>query len=159
MLRSAWLLLPAFLFAPIALSADIRISDPWIKEAPPGVRVMAGYLVLENHDNDPIVLTRVSSPTFNRIELHRSVIENDVVRMEAQSQITVDPGDAVSFEPGGYHLMLYDPDNRLTSGELIELHFNFADDREHSVKAEVRRDTGNQDAHHNHGHHHHHHHH
>lgn len=150
------LLLPLVMLLPLMPAmADIHVNDPWIKEAPPGVRVMAGYLVLENQGSEPLVLTDVSSPVFERIELHLSVIENDVVRMEAQHAMALKPGDSVSFEPGGYHLMLYDPSEKLGAGEQVELQFGFADGRRLSVTAEVRRDTGGQDTHHHHHHHHH----
>lgn len=154
MIMKSWPLL-FLLCLPMAVAAELHIDDPWIKEAPPGTRVMAGYLQLENRGTEPQALTSVTSPAFDRIELHRSVIEDDVVRMQSQATVTVSPGDSVTFEPGGYHLMMYDPRDRLTAGEQVELLFGFANGRELRITAEVRRDTGD-NGHRDHHHHHHH---
>jgi periplasmic copper chaperone A len=155
MSRTGLLLLLALLYPFAAPAQEVHIIDPWIKEAPPGVRVMAGYLLLENRSSQPCVLTGVRSPAFDRVEIHRSVIEDDVVRMEAQNEMLIAAHDTLAFQPGGYHLMLYDPRDRLTTGEMVELQFKFADGSKLDVTAEVRRETGGRSDHHDHHHHHH----
>lgn len=128
-------------------------TDPWIRLAPPGAGMLAGYLVLENPGDRSLELTSVSSPAFASAEIHRTEIIDGVARMIAEPRISIPAGERLVFEPGGRHLMLHGPVSALAEGQQVPLELAFSDGTILSLKATVRRshDAGSDhDAHQHH---------
>lgn len=98
------------------------VTDVAVLEPMAGMDMTAGYFVLENRGNETIRVTAVSSPQFGRIEMHETVVENDVARMRPLEEIVIAPGERVVFEPGGMHLMLFEPRRPLDSVTLNFAH-------------------------------------
>jgi hypothetical protein len=86
---------------PPLLAEDLKIVRPV-----PGMSMGAGYLTLENNSEKPISITRVHSPELVSVEMHESVLEDGISRMYKLQEVVILPGQSVSFEPGGKHLML-----------------------------------------------------
>jgi phosphatidylserine decarboxylase len=125
-----------------ALEADatgsITIHSAWIAEAAPGATANAGYVEMQNTGTIPITLLSVASPLFTRIEVHRTITENDFTRMEHHPALVLDPGERLVLRPGDFHLMLYNAASRLESGDKATLIFEFSDGSSIEVQAEVR---------------------
>ena len=92
-----------------AESVPLVANDVSIRGPMPGMQMAAGYLTLTNNTPQSIIITRVSSPQFEAVEMHESVLEDGVSRMYALGSLTVPPHRSVRFEPGGKHLMLMRP--------------------------------------------------
>lgn len=99
-------------------------SDVVVKPPVPGMQMAAGYLTLRNNSAEEIVIDRVTSPQFGKVEMHETVIEDGVARMSALGQVVLPAGSAVEFEPGGKHLMLMRPGDNLDS---VNLEFHSGD--------------------------------
>ena len=99
----------------------IEVSDAWIREPPPGSTVLAGYLTIHNHDSSPITISGVSGEAFSSIEIHRIVNEDGMSRMQRADALEIPAGDRFVLEPGGYHLMLFNPARQLQAGDRVEL--------------------------------------
>ena len=141
------------MFAAAPAAAELDISQPWVREAPPAARVMAGYLTLSNSGTAAVQVIAVSSPDFATAELHRTVVEDGVARMEPVGQLEIAAGASVSLEPGGLHLMLIDPGQTLQEGDKVTLVLHRADGLCMTVEAPVLRDVSAGDAHQHHHHH------
>ena len=87
----------------------LEIADLEIFQPRPGMQMSAGYLRLRNNTDSVIEITSVTSPQFERVEMHETVIENDIARMGAIDGLTIGPGEEVVFERGAKHLMLMKP--------------------------------------------------
>jgi len=86
----------------------------------------AAYFTIENQSAMPIVLASVTSPIAGKAEIHRTVIENDVARMEPMEDgVEIAPGETFNFEPGGYHIMLLDLVKDLQTGDYFALTLHF----------------------------------
>ncbi len=83
------------------LAEDVRVSRPL-----PGVRMGAGYFTLRNTTSQRIAISRVSSPDFASVSMHESVLEDGISRMYELQEVVILPGQSVTFEPGGKHLMI-----------------------------------------------------
>ena len=105
--------------APPLVASDVVVKPPM-----PGMQMTAGYLTLRNHSAEEIVIDRVTSPQFGKVEMHETVIEGGVARMSALGQVVLPAGSAVEFEPGGKHLMLIRPGDNLDS---VALEFHSGD--------------------------------
>lgn len=93
----------------------------WLRAAPPNVKMMAAYLDIENNDDTEKTLVGAFSPAFGMVEIHRSIEENGVYRMEEQKQLTLKSGDKLQFKPGGLHIMLMMPKETIKLGEDVRI--------------------------------------
>lgn len=129
----------AVLLATLASGADdVVLRDAWLALAPPGVRVVAGYAVIENRGARPVQVVAMSAAGFRRAEVHESYREGDRLRMRPRPTLDLAPGARLELAPGGLHLMLFDPARPLTVGAVHELSLTLADGRALKARATVR---------------------
>lgn len=140
---------------PDKVKHPITISNAWVLEAPPGISPLAGYLTLKNDGQESAELIAVDSPDFDRIDIHQTIIEDNVARMEQAQSLTLQAGQTVVFEPGGYHLMLFKPKRSLRAGDQVSFSLKFRNIPSLDVVATVRAADG-QSMDHSHHHHHNH---
>ena len=85
-----------------------------------------------------MTLTGVESPQFEFIMMHRTETVNGMARMLHQDKVMIAAGKRVCFEPGGLHLMMPAPAQRLTAGERVELDLLFADGSKQRIPVPVK---------------------
>jgi copper(I)-binding protein len=136
--------------SPASADPDLQISEPWIREAPPTARVLAGYLTLLNTGDSTITVTAISSPDFEGAEIHRTVIEDGVARMLPVNQLEIPVSGQLTLEPGGLHLMLFDPRRPLAEGGSATLTIHRSNGSNLTTTAPVIRKTGEDHPHHHH---------
>jgi periplasmic copper chaperone A len=114
---------PAQVPPPVSVpgEAGAVVSGAWVRAVPPTARMTAGYLSVHNPGPEPLVIIGAESPLFASVEVHGTEITDGVARMRQQSAVTVAPGEAVSFEPGGLHLMLMQPVDGIPSSGTVEI--------------------------------------
>ena len=141
--KSCTLLFIALSLVPFTSHADgpaMGASHVWIREAPPGVNVIAGYFTLENFSGQPLTIASISSPDFDSVMLHRSVQHDGVESMEPVATLSIPAHKSIVFAPSGYHLMLMKPHKQLFDGDLVTLMLIFSDHSSLTIMAPVRRD-------------------
>ena len=131
----------ALLASPVFAVGGIAIDGAWIRQAPPGMMMLAGYMTISNEGASERKLVAASSPAFGHIELHRSVISNGVATMIPQQNMPVPAHGKLRLAPGGYHLMLMKPKQAFKLGEMVPLTLRFADGQTITVQAVVKRGT------------------
>ena len=115
----------AWLAAASAAAEAPAVSAAWIRATPPGARTAAAYLTLTGSSVADRLLGAATSAA-GTVEIHRSVIENGVMRMEPLPALAVPAGETVVLEPGGAHLMLIDLVGPLVPGTNVALSLRFA---------------------------------
>jgi copper(I)-binding protein len=118
--------------------SSLRVTDAWIRAAPPGAMVMAGYMTLENAGTEDVRMTAARSPQFGKIELHRTVIENEVAGMRKQAYFVVPAGGSLVLAPNARHLMMMLPNIPLQAGDEVTVVLTFDDATGLEVNAQVR---------------------
>jgi len=115
--------------APVAgvPSGAVVASEAWVRQVPPAARMTAGYLKVRNTGTEPVVLVGAESPLFNAVEIHGTVTVDGMARMRQQESVTIPPGETVSFEPGGLHLMLMQAVEQIPAQGQIPLRLLLAD--------------------------------
>jgi len=108
-------LLALFLMACTEGQAPLTASNVIVTQPVPGMTMSAGYFELTNNSGQAMSITHVTSPEFASVEMHQTVIEDEVARMTALGTLTLQAGETVSFEPGGKHLMLMRPSDNIES--------------------------------------------
>ena len=105
--------------------AGVSVRDAWVRETPPGMTMMAGYMELRNNTSRPQVLVAASSSGFESVMMHRTVVRNGLAGMEHLSQIELAPNASLIFAPGGNHLMLMNPKLALRAGDAVVVKLEF----------------------------------
>lgn len=118
------------------------VMDPWVREAPPAMKMHAAYLVLANPGPTPLTLVAVESPQYKMAELHLSEIRGGIATMTKQNQITIPAKGKLVMAPGGFHVMLMHPTAPMKAGAAVKITFQFADGRAVDVDAPVRKAAG-----------------
>ena len=143
---SAYLLLCSSIYAN---GTKLEISDVWISEAPPNVRILAAYGKIRNPFSEPVKLHSLSSPDFSSIEIHLSKQVNDMATMEKRDVLTIPANAEIVLKQGSYHFMLFDPIKPLKAGDTTTIRFNFSNDQSTLVEAIVKkREIENHHHHH-----------
>lgn len=86
---------------PPLVATELVVTRPM-----PGSGMSAAYLTLTNNAEQTIRITRVTSAEFESVQIHESTLENGVARMRAIPELRIPPGESVTLQRGGKHLML-----------------------------------------------------
>ncbi len=127
------LLILALLFPTSAL-AELEFSDAWIKNLPPTIPVRAGYMTIHNPGPGTQSIVAVRSEAFASVEIHRSFMQDGMMRMEPVDNIEIEVDASVKLEPGGMHLMMMMPMEPTSPGDEIIIFIRLADGSEQSLK-------------------------
>ena len=74
-----------------------------------------------------------------RVELHRTVMADGMMKMAQQSEIKVASHQSVMLEPGSWHIMLIGPDHVPTAGEKVGVTLTLKSGVEQKFEAVVRK--------------------
>lgn len=118
---------------------DVEVSEAWVREPAEGQPNAAGYGTITNNTGDEIVLVGASAAITATFELHETTMNDDgtMSMEEVESGFTIAPGDSLTLEPGGPHVMMLGIDAEEFSDEL-DLTFVFDGSDPVTVPAEVR---------------------
>ena len=86
-------------------AGDIVVDRAWARATPKGASVGVGYLTLRNNGRASDMLTSISSDAAGAVEMHETAMTGAIMRMDTVAALTIPPGGAIVFKPGGYHLM------------------------------------------------------
>ncbi len=118
-------------------ASPIVITKPYSHPtAAPGVPGV-GFMALTNNGKKADRLLSASSPVAGRIEIHRSSVEEGVMKMRAVGDgVALPVGKTVAFAPGGLHLMLFVLSAPLREGGRVPVTLTF--ERAGSVTTELQ---------------------
>lgn len=105
--------------------AHMRIDHPWSRLAPSSSNVIAGYFQLKNNSTEADYLISASSPIADRVEMHKHMMQNDMMVMKKLHKVKIAPLKTITFKPGGLHLMIFNPKYIPKQGENFPLLLNF----------------------------------
>lgn len=116
----------------------LDVRTPWIRAAPPGAAMLAGYGVIRNTSRQDFTLTGIEGPDFAHTMLHETRFEDGAARMRHRAQLTVPAGGEQVLAPGGLHLMLMKPRKAMAPDQEVPLEFVCGESRQ-TVMFHVRR--------------------
>lgn len=133
-----WFLFP-LLLAPATVFAELDISDAWIKNLPAAVPVRAGYMTIHNPQTQAVSIVALRSESFASVEVHRTLMQDGMMRMEPVPDLTINPGETLQLAPGGLHLMLMQPAAPTRPGEVHRIVIEFGDGSLQRLEMKVRK--------------------
>lgn len=123
------LLTLVLLLSACGASGDIEAHNAWARPATKGENT-AVYLTLHNHSSQADELIGASSPAAEAVELHETIMEDNVMKMSPVASVPLAANEEVTFEPGSLHIMLIGVKEDLKPGGHIGviLHFKNHED-------------------------------
>jgi len=128
-------------------AGNLVVEDAWIRTAPPAAAMRAGYAILRNAGDAPLVVRGALSEDFGDVSIHATTIENGMARMRELARIPLAAGESVTLEPGGKHLMLMRPVRELEAGAKAVIRFEIEDGSTAEAEFFVRDTAASADDH------------
>ena len=136
-----------------AADPHLMVMDPWVREAPPNAKMMAGYFTIMNHSGESAEIVGASCDKFEKVEMHKTVHKDGVAKMIAQPSVQVGKHATVKFQPGGLHLMLINPKSPLKAGDKVDISLKLKKGGDLKMTAVVKKGSAAQEHSHEHMHH------
>lgn len=112
---------------------NIQIDHPWSREAPPTATVIAGFFQLKNNSDVDDFLIDATTPVAKRVEIHTHEMADGMMKMKQIDSVKIAAKQTEMFKPGGYHLMIFNPEKAYKEGDRFPMTLTF----KHAGKVEV----------------------
>lgn len=107
---------------------DIAVENAWSRASIGVSRPGAAYMTVRNTGNESVTLTGLSTDLAIMPEIHRSTTnEQGVSSMSPAGDLAMAPGETISLEPGGLHVMLMQLQRPMTEDDNFLLTLEFSD--------------------------------
>lgn len=119
------------------LAADIHVDHVWARASAGAALNGAAYFTIVN-DGAPDRLVGIATPVAASAELHETLRDNGVMKMRPVPGLALVPGQPVTLEPGGYHVMMMGLKQPLRADEDVSLTLTFEHAQPITVTAKVQ---------------------
>jgi hypothetical protein len=107
-----------------AQAPAVEVSEAWARATTSSARVGGVFLTMKATGATDRVVS-ASSPVAEKVELHETIRDGDVMRMREVPALMVPAGEAVVLKPGSYHIMLIGLKRPLNRGETFPVTITF----------------------------------
>lgn len=105
---------------------SMHISTPWARATPKGAGAGAGYMTITNKGTTPDSVSCVSDDASAQCQIHSMTMEGGVMKMRpVDSGLEIKPGETVTLQPGGYHIMFVSLKHPLEAGQSVKATLKF----------------------------------
>jgi len=115
----------SLLAAAPALAGELTVTGAWARTTPPGMRMGAIYLVIDNGSAKSDRLLKLKTPVASAAEVHRTEVLDGIARMREVAVLHIHAGERIEFKPGGHHVMLTGLHKPLVKDQVFELELLF----------------------------------
>lgn len=124
----------------------VSVTDAMIRlPAAPG-RPGVAYFTVTQGDGTPKNIAAAYVEGVGRTEMHETVMENGVSKMQPVKAVPIEAGKTVQFKAGGLHVMLFDVADTLKAGETTEITLTLDNGDKISAPAKIEAVGGSMDA-------------
>ncbi len=100
-------------------ASSIKVENAWARSTPPAAKTAAAYMTVINTGNTDDTLMSASTPVAGMSDVHRSFMDNGIMKMRPAGPLDLKPGASLKLAPGGYHLMMMDLKQPLAAGQTF----------------------------------------
>ncbi len=129
--------------------AQIHALDVWAKatadDMKPGEGMTGVFALLENHGDEDLTISAVTSDSAGHVELHEVV---DGQMREIAGDVVIPAGGSLLLEPGGNHIMLMAIQEPLLPGDEVSIDLSFSDGSTATLSALVKDTAGANESYH-----------
>ena len=124
----------ALLLWSTSVFSQLSIDGPWARATPPSAKLAAGYLTVVNAGAADRLLG-ASSPAAERVEMHVTLKDGDILRMRQVKDFEVPANGRLELKPAGGHLMFVGIKWPFRDGEKVPVTLRF--ERAGELKVEL----------------------
>ena len=117
---------------------QVSVEDVWSRPVPAAGGNGVVFMRLVNGGNEADQLAGGESPVAGAVEIHKTTMEEGVMKMEHIPGLEIPAKGEVSLEPGGYHVMLIGVNRALQAGDTLPITLNFEKSGEMQLEVQVR---------------------
>lgn len=119
-------------------AGDLTITSAFARATLPNAPVAGGFMSIENAGAQDDRLLGASSAVAGKMEIHKMVIDGDVMKMrELPDGVPLPAGERVDLRPGGLHLMFMRLNQPLVEGEEVEVTLSFQQSGEVTLPLQI----------------------
>ncbi|MBW7858214.1 MAG: copper chaperone PCu(A)C [Leptonema sp. (in: Bacteria)] len=100
-------------------SETIAVENLRIIISPGSAQAM--YATIRNETPEALTLTKVESPAFAKIEVHKMIHSENRMRMEKVENLTIPAHSSFNFAPHQFHFMVFDPTEPLVAQKTVPI--------------------------------------
>jgi copper(I)-binding protein len=130
------------------LFAEVIVTDATVRLLPPSVPNTAAYFSIQNSSDTKQTLIGASADFATKAEIHNHILVGDMMRMQQQPEVVVQPGESVQFAPGGLHIMLFGLKQPLREGQSVTFSLQTKEGESINISAKVARPNTSAHSHH-----------
>jgi copper(I)-binding protein len=113
-------------FTVSAQESDIEVSNEWARPVLIAGRPGGAYLHIKNNGDTADRLVSATASIATRVEIHEHTMTDGVMRMaQVMGGLEVPAGGEVELKPGGYHIMMFNTDNKYAPGDKFDMTLTF----------------------------------
>jgi periplasmic copper chaperone A len=122
-------------------AAALVFDGAWIRQPPPGAKMLGGYLRLQNPGTTAVKVVSATTSLSPRAELHTHLKVDGLMKMRQVPFIEVPAGGEVVLAPGGLHLMVMQLPAVPKEGDVVDVTLTLEDGRTVTFKAPVLKEA------------------
>ncbi|MFP6807022.1 MAG: copper chaperone PCu(A)C [Pseudomonadales bacterium] len=107
--------------APLVQAGQLSFTSAWARATVPAAKTAAVYGVFTNNSDQVWVITGLHTELAGMAMIHRSSLNNGMMKMSSIEALTIAPGKSLVLAPSGLHIMLMGLKSSLTQGGSFEL--------------------------------------
>jgi copper(I)-binding protein len=119
----------------VVKAGDLLVSHAWTYEVAAMAHAADVYLTIENQGDAPDRLIAASVDFAKEVEIQAPVVEDGVLKTATVQAVEIAPGQTLTFQPGGVHLVLQSVQRMFEHGQHFDLALTF--ERAGTVEVEV----------------------
>jgi copper(I)-binding protein len=120
-------------------AGGLEIEHPWSRATPPGAKVAAGYVTIENEGDAADRLLSATAEIAGRTEIHEMAVKDGIMTMRPLPDgVSVPAKGEARLAPSGIHLMFMDLKRQPKQGESFAGTLTFEKAGEVKVKFAVQ---------------------
>jgi periplasmic copper chaperone A len=113
--------------------------DAWVRLPDKSKTETALYVVVENHTAQPRSIVSASSDIAAQVEMHQMTMVKMMMTMAPVPKVPLPANGKASFDPNGYHIMLFGLKTRPALGDKVKATLKLDDGTTVPVEATVRK--------------------
>lgn len=133
-----WYFFTVLALSVMAEQSSLQVKNAWIKLAPPGASVNAGYMELYNSSEKNISIDKLESSCCEKLMLHRTIYEGDGTKMIHVDKLVISAKDHLRLQPGGLHIMLIKPSPGFQLGDEVAIKMQLSNGQQQTVYFPVK---------------------
>jgi periplasmic copper chaperone A len=116
-------------------AGDLHVSHAWTYEVAAMAHAVDVYLTIDNEGEVPDRLIAAAVDFADKVEIQAPVVEDGVLKTATVQAVEIAPGQTLTFQPGGIHLVLQSVQRTFEHGQHFDLALTF--EKAGTVEVEV----------------------